>query len=103
MALTAGIVRASVPGDRREVTVDLRMDTAYPAGGYPVTPDLVGLGKIDSIQLGGVTTGLVWSWNPVTSMLQAWKPGAINSPMVEAAAADVSKNTQLRCIAKGSQ
>jgi hypothetical protein len=57
MALTAGIVRSSIPGDRREVTVDVRMDTAYPVGGYLVTPDLVGLGKIDSLTFSGVVTG----------------------------------------------
>lgn len=93
MALTFTVVRGteSEQGRVRERIYDVLLDNSYPAGGWPISPDDVGLLAIVGIEpIGGSlsngaaqTTLTVLAWDTATSKLQAFESGAANAALAE--------------------
>lgn len=80
MAIAIGKVnlanRNHVVGSRRQVIVDVTLDSSYPTGGYALTPATLGVdGATDFIQAVATTTGHTFSYDYVNSKLLAFSGG----------------------------
>lgn len=107
MAMTGVKVKEGVPGEAAFVVMDLTMDAAYPAGGYPITPATFGLSSIDFIDVQGVRQGVdashavAWEWDHVNSKLKAWKANGATATLGEVANTDLSTASVLRVRVTG--
>jgi hypothetical protein len=65
MALTYTFVADSVQGNFFSRVYNIKLDTAYPTGGYVITPGKVKLGIILGIQplaANGIASTIIWPW-----------------------------------------
>lgn len=111
MALTYTPVKGteSEQGRVRERIYDVLLDNSYPAGGWPVSPDdvglltIVGLEAIGSAASNGAaqTTLTVFAWDFATNKIQAFESGAANAPLAEKNEATGLNTTVVRIRAVG--
>lgn len=93
MAAAANIVDRGAAGDLMFRIVDVTLDNSYPAGGYPLTPQQLGLGlngTIFEVDPGTVskTGGWLIGWDYTNNKLQVFDgSGLVNVAMHEVAAA----------------
>jgi len=93
MAATPVIVNRGAAGDLFSRIVDVTLDSNYPAGGYPLTPQQLGFGLNGSIQFvdaGTVSKAGGWlvGWDYTNGKLQVFDgSGAASAVMHEIAAA----------------
>lgn len=71
MALAYSIKDRSAFGDLFVRVADITLDAAYAAGGYALTPQLLGFGANGTILhvASGVVGGFLTEWNPATGKL----------------------------------
>lgn len=74
MAITVGSDRMrSVFGDRRVLALDITGDTAYPTGGYSITPALVGMTRFDAVKVQQPKTATrIVTWDYANSKLMIY-------------------------------
>lgn len=71
MAATVASVSNHVPGDLREVIVDVTGDTSYPTGGYAVAPANLATIVLADVQV-PAATGHIVSWDYAASKLKVF-------------------------------
>ena len=106
MAATTQIVKRGASGDMFERVVDVTLDASYPAGGYALTPQQLGLGLNGQIVFvdgnASKTGGWEVGWDYTNSKLQVFdSSGAVNGAMHEVAAATVLTGVVVRLLVKG--
>lgn len=75
MTISATILKRDKFGNGIAALANLTGDTAYPAGGYAITPAIVGLNRIDSVLI-NQTPGLsrLSTWDPSTKKWRLYQP-----------------------------
>ncbi len=107
MAATPVIVDRGAAGDLFFRVVDITLDASYPAGGYALTPQQLGLGLngvVYMVDPGTVskTGGWLIGWDYTNSKLQVFDgSGAANSAQHEIAAATNVATVVVRCLVFG--
>jgi hypothetical protein len=106
MAASAAIVDRGAAGDLFTRIVDITLDGSYPAGGYPLTAQQLGLGTNGVILFvdgtGSKTGGWIVAWDYTNGKLQVFDgSGAANVAMHEVAAATVLTGVVARLLVWG--
>jgi hypothetical protein len=88
--------------DQGRVATEITLDTAYPAGGYPITPKELGLISAPSYVESEISTaqGFESQWDYANSKLKFYEVGAAGA-FDEADAADLSASIKCRVVAYG--
>jgi hypothetical protein len=87
MAATSASVSNHVPGDLREVIVDVTCDTSYPTGGYAVAP-----ANLSSIVFADVQIP------PATGHIAAWDYSASKLKLFTAQGTEVTNATNVSTV-----
>lgn len=106
MAATTQIVRRGAAGDLFERLVDITLDSSYPAGGYPITPQQMGFGLNGQIVMvngaASKTGGWECGWDYTNSKLQVFdSSAAANLAMHEIAGGTSLAGVVVRAQVKG--
>ena len=107
MAASPAVVDRGSAGDLNFRIVDVTLDGNYPAGGYPLTAQQLGLGTNGVIYLVDPCTvsktgGWLVGWDFTNNKLQVFDgSGAASVAMHEVAAATVLTGVVVRCFVMG--
>lgn len=71
MALTVAPVINHVPGNLREVYVDVTFDNSYPTGGYAFAPSQFQMGQFYFVDIANIN-GYAFHYNYTTNKVQAY-------------------------------
>jgi hypothetical protein len=89
--------------DAGRTVYDITLDTAYPAGGYPLDYKQLGLLSAPTAMNADFSTaqGFVAQWDPVNSKLKLWEVGAAGA-LDEGDAADFTASMKVRVTSYGT-
>lgn len=77
MAITLTNLQSDNSGYKRRVQGLLTFDTAYPKGGYTVTPQRLGLGAVDYVDFPGHGSGAQLYYDPSSQKLHVRRSGSV--------------------------
>lgn len=105
MAITSQIVKRGAAGELFFRVVDVTLDNAYPAGGWPITAQQLGFGTngvVYGLTLQGDTGGFAVTYNPTTKKLMVRDAsGAVNTLTPEITTATLMNGVVARVLAWG--
>lgn len=96
--MAVSFVRSSkvAVGSQYRISGDLTLDGSYGAGGYTLTPALIGHRNIlNSVETTISSSGFLCVWRPSTLKLQFYKVGAAGA-LTECASSDLSSAATVR-------
>lgn len=104
MAVVAALKKRMQAGELQIRVVDLTLDNNYPVGGWPVTPQQLGLGTNGQVwyMVLPELNGYSFEWDYINNKLKALQGGGAAAPnAVLAGASAVLNAAVLRCVAFG--
>jgi hypothetical protein len=102
MAVTVTVQRRGDLGAIRSTVCDIKLDTSYPTGGYPIALNAVGLETIDAV-LTSTSAGYVYDFDLTNRKLKVyWTGAAVSGVLAEVTAATNLSAITVRAVVVGN-
>jgi hypothetical protein len=89
--------------DLGRATVDVTLDTSYPANGYVLSASQLGMISVDNVvPVMSTTEGVLPVYTAASAKLKIYKATGTATPFTEIASTDVTASTKVRCDVTGT-